>query len=401
MKKITMKKLILTLPLLLGFAIYNSVAHATDFDRNTADFWTVFQQAVQSDPTYQAADASRLSNQEDVPISRAALLPNLSGAANTTANRLHVVSPALNNELDNLGIAGSNNYNTHGYQLNLTQQIFNFADWMQLSQSDAIAQEADYTYGASLQDLIIRVANAYFGVLQAEDTLRYTEAQKQANLESLQQIKARYEVGTQTLTDVDQALASYDALDAQVISASNNVANSMESLRQITGQTYAELAPLKANIPLITPNPVNSEDWVHAAENCNLTLLAARYNVEADRSAIKVAYAGHFPTLDAVGSYQYNVEPNSQVGALVGEESASQFSGGLQVAVPIFEGGLVVAQTHQAEDNFNNASDIMEVTHRQVVATARQSYNNVMADISKITADRLAVTFKRKRITSN
>lgn len=178
-----------------------------------ADLITVYQQAVMSDPEFAAANATRMANEEDVPINRAALLPSISASGNDYANRTYInisgagrLAQDLSGSSNTGGVplSGSFDYNSHSYTLNATQAIFNFADWMLLRQAQAIATQANYTYGAELQSLILRVANAYFNVLFAEDTLTATVAQKQANLESLQQIKARYAVGLETMTDVDQ-----------------------------------------------------------------------------------------------------------------------------------------------------------------------------------------------------
>lgn len=375
------------------FFLCTGIANATDLN-------TVFQQAVISDPEFQAANATRMANEEGVAISRSALLTNINGSAFSTGNKTDIDTsgPALsqgasngNASFANFGIAGSSNYNTHGYLLNATQPLFNFADWMLLRQAQATATQADYTYGAELQALIIRVATAYFNVLLAEDTLTATIAQKQANLESLQQIKSRFQVGLETMTDVDQAQASYDGLVAQEISANNNVTNSMEALRQITNETYAQLAPLKDKMPLVNPNPINLDDWTHIAEQQNLTLLAARYSVQAQHALVRANFANNFPTVNAVSTLEHEAEPNSITNSIPGRQTLNQETLGVEVTVPIISGGLTIAQTAQAEDNYVFASDQMEETHRQIVFNVNESFNNVMANISKIKADRLAI----------
>ena len=165
----------------------------------------------------------------------------------------------------------------------------------------------------------------------------------------------------------------------------------MEALRQITNQTYAELAPLKDNMPLINPDPINLDAWVKASEQKNLTLLAARFAVQAQHELVRANFANNFPTVDAVSSYQHLVEPNSITNSIPGRQTFNESTLGVQVTVPIISGGLTVAQTTQAEDNYVFTSDQMEETHRQVVFNTNQSYNNVMANISKIKADRLSI----------
>lgn len=390
-----MKKYLQSILLTTVFFIYGNAYSAQD-----ADLLSVFQQAVENDPTYQSVNANRLSIQENVPISRANLLPNVTGAANTTWNKVNIDIPGTPSVQDGFVVAGDNSFNSHGYSLNITQPIFDFTYWMQLNSAFATSREADFTYGAGLQDLIVRVASAYFGVLQAEDTLRNTVAQKKANLESLQQIKARYEAGLDTMTDVYQAQASYDALVAAEISATNNIVNSMETLRQITGQTYNYLAPVKDKLPLITPAPNDAEQWVHISEQHNLSLLAAREEMAAKNADIKVEFAGHLPVVNAVGTFEHTVGPSTQLGINVPNETLTEETAGVQVAVPIFQGGAVTALTQQAEYNYVYSSDQMEIIHRQVIANARESFNNITASISKIQADRLAILSNQSALQS-
>ncbi len=399
-----MKKYLLIISCSSLLGLFSGIAES-------ADLLNVFNQAVVSDPEFQAAYATKMANEEGVAISRSALLTQISGSGYAQTNHVNITTtnnslglsqgtPVGNPIFNGFGIAGNSTYNTHGYTLNAAQPIFNFADWMLLRQAQATAAEANYTYGAELQALIIRVATAYFNVLLAQDTLTATVAQKQANLESLQQIKAKFEVGLETMTDVDQAQASYDNLVAQEISANNNVTNAMQALKQITDQTYAQLAPLKNNMPLINPNPIDLSDWITVAEQNNLTLLASRYSVQAQHEFVRANFANNFPSLDAVGSYGHNVFPNSITNAFPGRETENLGTLGVQLTVPIISGGLTVAQTEQAEDNYVAASDQMEETHRLVVFNANQAYNNVMANISKIKADRLAIISNNSALNS-
>lgn len=387
---------------LLFITLFTSILFLQSGSSYAADLITVFQQALISDPEFQGANAVKMANEEGVAISRAALLLNVNGSAFDQSNRVDITTTnngvglsqgtsTGNPAFANFGIAGSSTFNTHGYNLNAAQPLFNLTNWMLYRQAKDTATQANYTYGADLQDLIIRVATAYFNVLFAEDTLTATVAQKQANLESLQQIKARYDVGLETKTDVDQAQASYDGLVAQEISADNNVTNNMEALRQITGLTYSSIAALKDNMPLINPDPINLESWINASEQKNLTLLAARYAVQAQHEFVRANYANNLPSIDAVGTYEHLAQPNSITNALPGRQNLNEATAGVQVTIPIISGGLIVAQTAQAEDNYVLASDQMEQTHRQVIFNTNQSYNNVMANISKIKADRLAI----------
>lgn len=355
------------------------------------DLLSVYQQALQNDPVIQAAKATRDASMEALPQSVAALLPNIGATAESTS--VHTSQRSLAGTSD--GRRGGESFNQHDYALSLTQPLFNFQYWMQVRASSDASKQAQATYNAALQDLIIRVSTAYFNVLNAQDTLTFTIAQEKAVANQLKQIKERYEVGLDTMTNVYQAQADYDGLVAARISAQNAVENSLEGLRVITGQISPSLTPL-SSVPLLSPDPADSEAWIAAGEKNNWTLWAARYASLAAKENIRVSYAGHFPTVNAVGSYQ----KGNDLGGAATNETQWESQVGVQVSLPIFQGGAVVSQTRQAQDNYVAASDQMESSRRQVVLQAEQAFNNVVAGISKIQADRIAVTSEASALDS-
>lgn len=350
------------------------------------DLLQVYQQALGNDPVIQAAKATRDASMEALPQSVATLLPNISATAQTTS--VHTSSRSAALAEGGRGAGDDESFNQHDYTLTLTQPIFNFQSWMQVRAASASSKQAQATYNAALQDLIIRVSTAYFNVLNAQDALTYTAAQETAVANQLKQIKERYQVGLDTMTNVYQAQADYDSLVAARIAAQNNVQNSMEALRVITGRTYDSLTPLSSTVPLITPEPASPEQWIIAGEKNNWTLLAARYATQAAKEKIRVSYAGHFPTVNAVGSYQNG----NDVGVAPVDKTQWESQVGVQVSLPLFSGGAVVSQTRQAQDQYVAAGDQMESSRRQVVLQTQQAFNNVVAGISKIDADKIAVT---------
>jgi len=361
-------------------------AHATNL-------YTVYQQALRCDPVLAQAEANRNAIEEGVPQSRAGLLPTLSSSASASDNRF---SGQSNQELGSPG-SGGNSLNLHSYTLSLSQPLFNFQNWMLLRAAKDSAKQADATYNAALQDLIIRVTTAYFNVLGAEDSLRFIKANKKAVGDQLKQIRERYQVGMATMTDVYQAQANFDALNAQEIAAQNTVMNNFEAIRQITGQSYQELDPLKGHFSLVTPQPKNAKQWIQAGEHNNWTLLASRYAQQAAKETIRVNYAGHFPTVDATGQYQNGNGPAVGVNT---NNNAWASSVGVEVKLPLYQGGLVMSKTRQAQDQYLAASDQMIAAHRLVVFQTQQAFNNVMAGISKVNADRIAITSAQSALDS-
>lgn len=213
-----------------------------------------YRQALESDPQLRAAEAARGALGEAGPQSLALLLPSLNASANTTDNTAEI---SQSNFFPNT----NEDYNSHGYNLTLTQPIYHHDYWVGLRQADATVAQAEADYAAAKQDLIVRVASAYFDVLAALDTLEFSRAEKEATARQLEQAKQRFEVGLIAITDVHEAQAQYDLTVAQEITAVNRLANTREALQEITGQYDENLQVLLDEIPLRTPNPNNIDEW--------------------------------------------------------------------------------------------------------------------------------------------
>ncbi len=348
------------------------------------DLMHAYQDALMNDPAFRAAISTRLSQREAKPQALAALLPNVTGSALVQQNHTDVKSSVF-------GVpSGTATLDAYDYQLNISQPVFDYTHWMKLRQANAIVKQAQANFDASAQNLMIRVAQAYFNVLQAEDTLRYTTAEKEANAKQYQQAKERYRVGVEPITSVNEARAGYDSAVAAEIAAKNTVENSYEALWQITGKRYPQLAKLKGgNLPLIKPTPANVDAWVNTAQKQNYTLLAAKYAMQASRENIKVQRGGHIPTLDFIASY--DTQKNNQVFFEDGDIRTRTGSFGVQLSVPVYQGGAINSQTKQAAYDYQTSMAQYHQNYRSTVTGTRQSFNDVISGISQIKADRQAV----------
>lgn len=375
--------------LILALVAFSSRAFATDLIE-------VYEQAITCDPTYQQAWSTMLANTELLPQSFATLLPQISGTANSTWNYIHVFSESGFNNTATLlpgefSPLGTFKFNTNNYTLTLNQTIINFTNWMQVKQNSYVSKQAVATFRAASQDLMVRVATAYLNVLQAQDTLTATEAQKLANAMELDQTKQRYNVGLDAITSVYNAQAAYDAIVASEIAAKNTLRNNLEALRQLTGRYYPCIEGLKIPLPLIKPNPLNVDLWVCTGENYNQTLLATRYAAEAARAAIKAFFGGHLPTLNAVATWGRTRDEFSIF---------NQGTIGVQLNMPIYQGGFVNSQVRQAKDQYATAVALMVNSHRQTIVNVRQNFNNVFSGISKVEADRAAILSSQSSLDS-
>lgn len=359
---------------------------------HAADLIDVYNQALTSDPTYQQTIAQQLSTKEGVPISAAALLPNIQITANPSVTRSAFSGSSVG------GTAFSPRNNTQQYYqlaLTLTQTVFNFAEISTLAGALATAKGADATLNAALQNLMVRTASAYFAVLKDEDNLSYSEAAKLAYAEQLDLVKQQYDVGLKTITDVYTAQASYDSAVANYIAAENTLADDRENLRVITGVYYPKLAALSEDFPYVTPKPANMEDWVNTSLQQNWSIKSAQYSVEAAKQAVRQQYAGHFPTVDFQGTldriYTNNINGYSALDQRSGPSTETDRAIQLNITVPVFSGGGVSAQTKKAIYNYQAACQQLELTTRSTANTARQSYLGVISGISQIKADKQAI----------
>ncbi|WP_300004815.1 outer membrane channel protein TolC [uncultured Cedecea sp.] len=368
-----MKKL---LPILIGLSLTGFSAMS-----QAENLLQVYQQARTSNPDLRKSAADRDAAFEKINEARSPLLPQLGLGADYTYS---------NGYRDNNGI----NSNATSASLQLTQNIFDMSKWRALGLQEKTAGIQDVIYQNAQQALILNTATAYFNVLNAIDSLSFIEAQKQSVYRQLDQTTQRFNVGLVAITDVQNARAQYDTVLANEVTARNNVDNTVEELRQITGNDYLSLASLNVD-SFKTNKPDAVNNLLKDAEKRNLSLLQARLSQDLAREQIRQAEDGHLPTLSltastGVSNTDYSGSRTSG-NAQYGNSYAGQNKVGLSFSLPLYQGGSVSSQVKQAQYNFTGASEQLEGAHRSVVQTVRSSFNNINASISTINAYKQAV----------
>lgn len=360
-----MKKL---LPLLIGLGLvgFSSLSQAENLLQ-------VYQQARDNNPDLRKAAADRNAAFEKINEARSPLLPQLG----LSAGYSYASGYKDANGIDTKTGTGS---------LGLTQTLFDMSLWRQLNLQEKQAGIQDVSYQVSQQSLILNTATAYFNVLRAIDLLSYTEAQKKEVYRQLDQTTQRFNVGLVAITDVQNARAQYDTVLANEVSARNDLDNALESLRQISGQFYPELASLNVE-SFSTKKPDQINNLLKEAESRNLTLLSARLGQDLAREQIKNAETGYMPKLglEASSSISDNQYSGSNANT-VQDSTKGQNSVGINFSLPLYSGGATNSQVKQAQYNFVGASETLESAHRSMIQLVRSSYNNISASISGISA---------------
>ena len=333
------------------------------------DLLQVYRQAQDSDPVVKAAAATQQASQETLPQARALLLPSLNGS----------VQSGKDFGTNDSSAGGSRNYSfdTYNYSVSLNQPIYDRGSQVQQRLAQSTVEKADVDFRNAQSDLILRVAQGYFGVLIALDSLTFATAEKNAFARQLEQANRRFEVGLATITDVYDAQASFDGAVSREISAINALADAREQLRQLTGLEYAKLSILSEKMPLSLPNPQNPEEWVGMALANNLALLSAGFSVDQARENINVQKAGHYPTLGLnVSSAMFNQ----------GELDTTLNRVNLQLAIPLYSGGAVSSKSRQAAYSYESSRQQLENLQRDTIRVVRDAYRGQETAISQIKA---------------
>lgn len=363
-----------------------------------ADLIQVYQQALANDATYASARNSLTAGQERITQGRSQLLPQvaLSGSHVKNNGEFSPVNEGTTTIVDGAPVViGSRNADNsqNTYQLQLTQPLFRWANWQNYQQSKLAQAQAEAQFAQAQQDLIVRVAQAYFDVLTAQDNLASIQAQKSATTEQLASAKRNFEVGTQTITDTHEAQAAYDLVVAQEFAAINDLEVRRTALQQIIGTAPASLATLRTGVTIAPPQPATIEPWISSAEQQNYGVAVQQLAVEIAKREIERNRAGHLPTLDLVASSTRQ----SQTANGVTKNNAI----GVQWSVPIFSGFQITSKVRETIALEEKARNDLEATKRSAAQNARQAYLGVNSGLAQVRALEAAEVSSKSALESN
>ena len=364
---------LLLFPLLMTFL---AVAAEPSTAKSLLD---IYSMAKQHDVDIQIAESGYEAQAQARPLARANLLPHASVTAGTTDVRQKTTGQVFRGGQETQG--NTVNFNTHNYNLNIRQALYHREFYVQLRQAKNSVAKAKVDLDAAHQNLIMRTADAYFNVLAAQDAVTFQKSEKKAIERQLEQAKEHFEVGLIAITDVYEAQASYDLAVVKEIEAFNALEISKDALEVIIAEHVDYLHPLSDHMELVSPTPENAEDWVVKALQHNLALLSSEYTSKIAHQEIRLQQSRHLPTLDLVATYS-----DVNTGGFAGSRKNEDTRIGLELNIPIVEGGRTYYRTRQARHNAALAQNEYEKVRRRTVQGTRDAYLNVISGISRVKA---------------
>jgi len=364
---------------------------------HAADLMVVYQQALQNDPQIRQAEAAYHATQQQHPEARGALLPQLvlTGDYNSLKQRYKKY------HINAAGFGGTSpsDYNgvypSYSYGLELQQALFDAPAFAQLRQADANIGKAEAQYSYAQQQLMLRTAQAYFGLLSAKDNLRFARAEKKAIAKQLQQAEHRYKVGVIANTGVQEARARYDQANAQVISARHKVDTAREQIREIIGSLPQSLTPLGNDMPLMPPRPESADQWVAQAMKNNLQLMAANFQLKAAKDEVSVRQDKRLPKIQLVGSVKRESSDSPFLNSTSNDAAI-----GVQLNMPLFTGGSMTSSIHQARYQETQVQQQVVQQQRATERSTRDAFHGVNSDISEVKALKQTVKSARTALAA-
>lgn len=369
---------------------------------NLRDIYTL---ALANDSTWAAARYANIGAQEKLVQGRALLLPtvNLNSNLNRSDTNIQYTGQTVFNNNNR-----SERFNTLSYGLNINQPLYRKQNYVQYQASQLEVNEADLQLQQDRQDVLMKAAQAYFDVLLAQDKLVLNHAQKDAIESQLAQAKANFKNGVSTITDVDEAQAKYDVVQSQEIAVSIDIENKKQILKLLTGQYPNSLYGIQSTIPLQQPVAIKGapnassthsalNQWLELAQQNNLAVQLRKISYDLAAKAVELNTAGHLPTLDAVANYT-RTDANGGINGFGSDLNNTTV--GLQLQVPLYQGGAVSSKVREAVAKQQKAQEEIEAARRKVEVDTKQAYLEITSGIAQAHANEQTLRSAQSQLTS-
>ena len=384
----------------IGILLFGSLISSLSYGD---DLVTILQLALDNDPSLKQAQASYRANRENVIQSRSSMLPSLGVGAGTSrltsgftdSQYINMTNP-LTGETVRTKVRDDHSFrpgiNNHNWGVSLTQSVFNLPNWYSFQSAEATDRAAAVNLAAQEQDLIMRVATAYFDVLRAQDLLETNIQEEEAAQRSLEQTQQREAVGLVAITDVYDSQAAYDLARNTTILQQDFLRSRYEALEAITGQGHPDIDELLDNFPIVEVEG-NLNQWETQADNNSLAIAAAEFNLDASRQTLRARKSDGLPTLDLQGFYGHIVTaPIVSQGIQIGGGASDRTQLALNLNIPLYTGGTLSSRKRAAEYNVVAAQESLELTKRELTQNIRNAYRRVNTDVLVIAQRQQSIT---------
>lgn len=384
-----LKQITLVMMLICATSVWTTKASAEVKPLSLVD---IYNQALAHDPTLASALSANKAAQEIIEQGKALYRPVVNFNAGTNASHTDV-------KYMGTGIpfrGGVQSFEGYNYGVEARQPLYRKQNLVQMDQTRTQVSQADKQLYLAQQELILRTTQAYFEVLIAQDKIDLIAAQKSTILSQLDQAKGYFEVGTATITDINEAQARYDLIVAQEIATINEHQIAKHGVQAITGEIPQKLVTVKADIKTNTLEQ-SMEKWLEVAAQNNLNIQIRQDAVKFSEQEIERAKAGHLPTLDAVASYNDSYANGSTYGFGSDLKTATI---GLQLQIPLYQGGDTSSRVRQAAFNKQKAQDDVEIARRQMELDTQRAYLNLSTSIAQVKAYEQALISSQSQLDS-
>ena len=346
----------------------------------------IYNEALDNDPQYTSSEYSLLAGKEFVVQGRAGLLPNVTLSGSTNWNEYYQ-NDVLQQE-----------YNSFSKSARVSQPLFRLDTWFNFKRSKSLTNAAEADFAYQQQNLLLRTAELYFGVLRAIDNLNAAISEEKAIKKQLDQAQQRFEVGLSAITGVQEAQLAFDLSKASRINSEGNLFSAREALNALIGREIFSLDELGDGLLIEIPAPSSKEEWVDIALENNYQLKAAYLRKDAAKSNARNAASNHLPKIDIVGSKsesetnQFNYEGlNFNGQGIPVPEITGRRNFAIQFSMPIFQSGAVSSRRKQAYAQYERTNENTLFTQRKIIQDVRSGYSRVVTLVANVTAQKQAV----------
>lgn len=359
------------------------------------DLMAVYQAAKLNDPKFRSAQQQVQVIGQQARQQRAGYLPQIGLEVQAIDTEQTVVSS--DNTVFQQGTAS---YGTDDLSLTLSQAIFRWDRIEAWKQSRVQEDQAEARALQAVQDLQVRVSEAYFGALAARDAVILSKAELASSTRQFEDADARYRRGLARRTDQLDARARMSQVEAELMAKQNAWEDALEAVRELTGSTPESLMPVARELPLAPPDPLAADDWIKASAEGNIEIQIQQMAVDIADREVERQRAGHYPTLDLRFKHNEHTTDGSLFGG--GSETESD-EVTLALNLPLYSGGSVWAKRKEAASKYEQSKDELERTRREVVRQTRAAYQGILSSIRRakaledaVKAQELAVETKRR-----